>query len=259
MGANNAKEVTVNELREILLGVNIDHVATLRQTRGTRYPDPIQAALMAEQAGADGITLHLREDRRHIQDRDVEMLRGILQTRMNLEMAVTDEMLAIAERLQPQDCCLVPERREELTTEGGLDVAGQLSRIREACSRLGEAGVRVSLFIDAEPRQIEAAAESGAPVVEIHTGHYADADTPTERAAEWERIEQAVRLGLAAGLQINAGHGLHYHNVAEIARIPAVRELNIGHAIIARAVFTGLDEAVREMKRLMVEARRGAL
>ncbi|MAT65719.1 MAG: pyridoxine 5'-phosphate synthase [Gammaproteobacteria bacterium] len=241
--------------KDILLGVNIDHVATLRQARGTRFPDPVQAAIEAEQAGADGITLHLREDRRHIQERDVEMLAGILQTRMNLEMAVTEEMLAIAERIRPQDCCLVPERREELTTEGGLDVAGQPQRIREACARLAEAGVRVSLFIDAEPAQIEAAAAAGAPCIEIHTGHYADA-AGTAQQAEYERIRTAVDAGVRAGLQVNAGHGLHYHNVQPIAALPAVRELNIGHAIVARAVFTGLQEAVREMKRLMVAARR---
>ena len=246
----------MDSLNDILLGVNIDHVATLRQSRGTRYPDPIQAALAAEQAGADGITLHLREDRRHIQDRDVEMLKGILQTRMNLEMAVTDEMVAIAERLVPDDCCLVPERREELTTEGGLDVAGQAGRMREACDRLGQAGVRVSLFIDPDPAQVEAAAEVGAPVVEIHTGRYADAPDRDAEAEEFARIETAVRLGHEAGLQVNAGHGLHYHNVGPVAALAAVRELNIGHAIIARAVFTGLEEAVSEMKRLMVEARR---
>ena len=239
---------------DMLLGVNIDHVATLRQARGTRYPDPIQAAMAAEQAGADGITLHLREDRRHIQDRDVEMLRDILLTRMNLEMAVTDEMLAIAERIRPQDCCLVPERREELTTEGGLDVAGQRDRLREACARLAEAGVRVSLFIDADLQQIEAAEDVGAPVIEIHTGHYADAATSAGQAAELERVQEAVRHGLALGLQVNAGHGLNYQNVQAIAAIPGVSELNIGHAIIARAVFTGLEEAVREMKRLMREA-----
>ncbi len=241
----------------ILLGVNIDHVATLRQSRGTRYPEPLQAALLAEQAGADGITLHLREDRRHIQERDVEMLSGMLQTRMNLEMAVTEEMLAIACRIRPADCCLVPERREELTTEGGLDVAGQPERIAEACARLAEAGVRVSLFIDAEPEQVAAAAEAGAPVIELHTGHYADAPGETERRRELQRIVQAVAQGRELGLQVNAGHGLHYHNVADIAAIPGVRELNIGHAIIARAIFTGLEEAVREMKRLMTEARRG--
>jgi len=241
----------------ILLGVNIDHVATLRQARGTRYPDPVQAAIEAEQAGADAITLHLREDRRHIQDRDVEVLRGILQTRMNLEMAVTDEMIRIAERTKPHECCLVPERREELTTEGGLDVAGQMARVGDACKRLAAAGVRVSLFIDADPRQIEAAVKCGAPVIEIHTGHYADAEGREAQAKELERIREAVRLGEAAGLHVNAGHGLHYHNTAPIAAIPEIRELNIGHAIVARAVFTGLQEAVREMKRLMVEARRG--
>ncbi len=240
---------------QILLGVNIDHIATLRQSRGTRYPEPIQAALLAEQAGADSITLHLREDRRHIQNRDVEMLKDILQTRMNLEMAVTEEMLAVAETIRPEDCCLVPERREELTTEGGLDVKGQKSRIQSACQRLTEAGIRVSLFIDAEKAQIEAAAESGAPVIEIHTGHYADAESWEQRDAEFRKIAQAVEYGLACGLQVNAGHGLHYHNVAPVAGLNGIRELNIGHAIVARSVFTGLEEAVREMKRLMVTAR----
>lgn len=241
--------------RAILLGVNIDHVATLRQARGTRYPDPVQAAIEAEQAGADAVTLHLREDRRHIQERDVTMLKDILQTRMNLEMAVTDEMLAIAERIRPQEVCLVPERREELTTEGGLDVAGQEGRVREACARLAAAGCRVSLFIDADPRQVEAAAHCGAPVIEIHTGHYAEARDARTQRAKWERIAAAVEHGVAAGLHVNAGHGLHYHNVAPIAAIPAIRELNIGHAIIARALFTGLREAVAEMKRLMQAAR----
>lgn len=240
----------------LALGVNIDHVATLRQARGTRYPDPIQAAIEAEQAGADGITLHLREDRRHIQDRDVEMLRDILQTRMNLEMAVTDEMLAFAERIRPQDCCLVPERREELTTEGGLDVLGQESRIQAACQRLGAAGVRVSLFIDAEPAQIEAAARVGAPVIEIHTGHYADAETPAAQQAALAKIIAGVKLATEAGLIVNAGHGLHYHNTTAIAAIPEIQELNIGHAIIARALFSGLQGAVREMKALMLQARR---
>ena len=241
----------------LFLGVNIDHVATLRQSRGTRYPEPIQAALAAEQAGADSIPLHLREDRRHIQDRDVEMLIGILQTRMNLEMAVTEEMLAIAERIKPADCCLVPERREELTTEGGLDVAGQKARISEACERLAKAGVRVSLFIDADPEQVIAAGECGAPVIELHTGHYADASSNNEQQKELNRIAQAVELGLESRLQVNAGHGLHYHNVQAIAAMPGVRELNIGHAIIARSLFTGLTEAVAEMKRLMMEARLG--
>jgi len=242
---------------EILLGVNIDHVATVRQARGTRYPEPIQAALTAEQAGADAITLHLREDRRHIQDRDVEMLRDILQTRMNLEMAVTPEMAAIACRVRPADCCLVPERREELTTEGGLDVAGRQDAMRAFCARLAEAGIRVSLFIDADPVQIEAAHAVGAPVIEIHTGHYADARDPVERAAQLERIRAAVELGLSLGLQVNAGHGLDYHNVQAIAAIPGVRELNIGHSIIARALFSGLDRAVRDMKDVMERAAAG--
>jgi len=233
------------------LGVNIDHVATLRQARGTRYPEPIQAALIAEQAGADSITLHLREDRRHIQDRDVEMLAGILQTRMNLEMAATVEMLAIARRIKPADCCLVPERREELTTEGGLDVVGQVGPLTEYCAELAQAGIRASLFIDADPAQIEAAARVGAPVIEIHTGHYADAaDRPTA-ARELEKIQHAAALAAGCGLRVNAGHGLDYHNVQAIAAIKEVEELNIGHAIVARAVFHGLAEAVGEMKRLM--------
>jgi len=240
----------MSKSREVLLGVNIDHVATLRQARGTRYPEPIQAALAAEQAGADAITLHLREDRRHIQDRDVELLAGILQTRMNLEMAATAEMLDIARRIAPPDCCLVPERREELTTEGGLDVAGQREHLTDYCAALADAGVRVSLFIDADPHQLEAAAASGAPVVEIHTGHYADA-RGVAQAAELERIRAAVALGRDLGLQVNAGHGLDYHNVQAIAGLDGVRELNIGHAIICRALFTGLDEAVAAMKRLM--------
>ena len=244
---------------DILLGVNIDHVATLRQARGTRYPDPVQAAIESEQAGADVITLHLREDRRHIQERDVDILRSLLQTRMNLEMAVTDEMLAIAEKYRPQDCCLVPESREELTTEGGLEVKGQLSRMREACTRLAEAGTRVSLFIDPDVAQIEASAEVGAPVIEIHTGHFADAETESERQFEFERIRDAVDAGVKAGLHVNAGHGLHYHNVEQIAALIDVRELNIGHAIIARAVFTGLQESVREMKQLMRDARMRAI
>ena len=240
---------------EILLGVNIDHVATLRQARGTPYPDPVEAAALAEQSGADSITLHLREDRRHIQDRDVLVLRERLQTRMNLEMAVTQEMLEFAARIRPEDCCLVPERREELTTEGGLDVAGQLSRVRGACDHLAGAGVRVSLFIDADIAQVEAAAAAGAPCIEIHTGHFADASDATTRATELGRISAAVRAGVAAGLQVNAGHGLHYDNVQTIAAMQDVRELNIGHAIVARAVFTGLGEAVAGMKRIMLEAR----
>ncbi len=242
----------------ILLGVNIDHVATLREARGTRYPEPIHAALVAEQAGADAITLHLREDRRHIQDRDVEMLRQILQTRMNLEMAPTAEMGRIASELRPSDCCLVPERRLELTTEGGLDVVGHHDALIDFCAMLAEARVRVSLFIDPEPAQIDAAAEVGAPVVEIHTGQYADAANPEQRAGELQRITAAVAYGGSLGLQVNAGHGLDYHNVQAVAAIPGVRELNIGHAIIARAVFTGLDQAVREMKAAMIQGAQRA-
>ncbi|MET0068598.1 MAG: pyridoxine 5'-phosphate synthase [Candidatus Thiodiazotropha sp.] len=236
---------------EILLGVNIDHVATLRQARGTRYPDPVQAALVAEQAGADAITLHLREDRRHIQDRDVEILSGMLQTRMNLEMAATSEMAAIATRFRPHDCCLVPEKRAELTTEGGLDVAANLDYMSDYCSELIDAGIRVSLFIDADSKQLEAAKETAAPVVEIHTGHYADATSERARRTELERIINAVDYGNSLGLQVNAGHGLDYHNVKQIAAIAGIRELNIGHAIICRALFSGLDRAVRDMKALL--------
>ncbi len=239
----------------MLLGVNIDHVATLRQARGTRYPDPIQAAIEVEQAGADAITLHLREDRRHIQDRDVEMLKDILLTRMNLEMAVTDEMLLIAERIKPEECCLVPERREELTTEGGLDVLGQISRMTDACQRLAEVNVRASLFIDADNAQIDAAKEVGAPVIEIHTGHYADAETIQARDKEFQRIKAAVEYADSIGLHVNAGHGLNYQNVTPIAALPQIIELNIGHAIIARALFTGLQPAVIEMRRLMDSVR----
>lgn len=243
----------------IKLGVNIDHVATLRQARGTRYPSPVQAALAAECAGADSITLHLREDRRHIQDDDVRVLRRLLQTRMNLEMAVTGEMLGVALDVRPQDVCLVPERRQELTTEGGLDVVGQRDRIADACARLAAAGVRVSLFIDPDIAQVEAAKAVGAPVVEIHTGAFADAADDAEAGRELARIRAAVERGLALDLQVNAGHGLHYHNVGAIACIVGVSELNIGHAIVAQAIFSGWESAVREMKRLMVEAaaRRG--
>jgi len=236
---------------KLLLGVNIDHVATIRQARGTLYPEVIQAALLAEQHGADAITLHLREDRRHIQDRDVELLSGMLQSRMNLEMAATDEMLAIAQRLLPADCCLVPEKREELTTEGGLDVVSAKESLRDYCAALAEAGVRVSLFIDADPKQLDAAADINVPVVEIHTGHYADAASSKQRQERLLDIQQAVEHGLNAGLQVNAGHGLDYHNVTQIVAIKGIRELNIGHSIIARALFTGLPEAVSEMKRLM--------
>ena len=239
----------------IYLGVNIDHIATLRQARGTRYPDPVQAAIEAEQAGADLITLHLREDRRHIQERDVLMLKDILQTRMNLEMAVTEEMLAFAEQVKPHDVCLVPEKREELTTEGGLDVVGQQDKLFKACQRLINANIKVSLFIDPEQAQIDAAVAVKAPVVEIHTGCFADTETDSDKQNELERIIKAAEYAAQQGLQVNAGHGLHYHNVSDIARIPQFCELNIGHAIVARSVFTGFNPAVAEMKRLMVEAR----
>ena len=247
--------MTKQSKQKLLLGVNIDHVATIRQARGTRYPEPLHAALLAEQHGADAITLHLREDRRHIQDRDVHMLKDMLNTRMNLEMAITDEMLSIAAKISPEDCCLVPERREELTTEGGLDVVGQRDKVKHACQVLGDAGIRVSLFIDADQAQIEAAAECGAPVIEIHTGHFADLDLAQEKQQELMRIIKAVEAGVDAGLHVNAGHGLDYHNVTAVAEIDGIRELNIGHAIIARAIFHGLPEAVSTMKRLMSEAR----
>lgn len=238
----------------MLLGVNIDHVATLRQARGTRYPDPVSAAQIAEQAGADSITIHLREDRRHIQERDVRILKETLLTPMNLEMAVTEEMLGFAEKIMPEFCCLVPEKREELTTEGGLDVKGQLSRVMESCQRLSEAGSRVSLFIDADEDQIQAAADVGAPFIEIHTGHYADATDEKSALEELKRIINSVEFANNIGLKVNAGHGLSYNNVSQIAAIPNVLELNIGHSIISRAVLTGLDEAVKEMKRLIKES-----
>lgn len=245
----------MNEKQAILLGVNVDHIATIRQARGTRYPEVIQAALLAEQAGADGITAHLREDRRHIQDRDIDLLKAMLLTRLNLEMAVTEEMIAIARKIRPHACCLVPERREELTTEGGLDVMGNFDRIRAACEVLGEAGVEVSLFVDAEPGQIEAAVRTGAPVIELHTGHYADAVSAGMQAAELSRLRHAGELAQVAGLQVNAGHGLNYHNVEAICRLPMVRELNIGHGIVARALFTGIEKAVKDMKTIMLSAR----
>ncbi|MEE4462088.1 pyridoxine 5'-phosphate synthase [Azotobacter chroococcum subsp. isscasi] len=244
----------MTEANRILLGVNIDHVATLRQARGTRYPDPVKAALDAEEAGADGITVHLREDRRHIQERDVQVLKEVLQTRMNFEMGVTDEMLAFAEQIRPAHACFVPETRQELTTEGGLDVAGQEARIRAAVERLARLGCEVSLFIDAEPQQIEAAARIGAPAIELHTGRYADAHTPAEAARELARIRDGVEYGLSHGLIVNAGHGLHYQNVEPVAAIPGMHELNIGHAIVAHALFVGFKEAVREMKGLMMGA-----
>ncbi|BDH44880.1 pyridoxine 5'-phosphate synthase [Salmonella enterica subsp. enterica serovar Choleraesuis] len=242
-------------MSELLLGVNIDHIATLRNARGTAYPDPIQAAFIAEQAGAEGITVHLREDRRHMTDRDVRLLRQTIQTRMNLEMAVTDEMVAIACELRPHFCCLVPEKRQEVTTEGGLDVAGQLDKVGAACRQLADAGIKVSLFIDADKQQIDAAKTVGAPFIELHTGCYADAQTPEIQQQELERIAEAARYASQIGLKVNAGHGLTYHNVKAIAALPEIHELNIGHSIIGRAVMSGLKEAVADMKSLMLEAR----
>ncbi|MEM7950066.1 pyridoxine 5'-phosphate synthase [Morganella morganii] len=243
-------------MSEVLLGVNIDHIATVRNARGTNYPDPVQAAFVAEQAGAEGITVHLREDRRHITDRDVELLRQTIQTRMNLEMAVTDEMVDIACRIRPAFCCLVPEKRQEVTTEGGLDVAGQKEKIARAMKRLTEAGIKVSLFIDPDHTQIDAADDVGAPFIEIHTGAYADAETSQEEDKEFIRIKDAVAYAAGKGLKVNAGHGLNYHNVQRVAALPAIYELNIGHAIIGRAVFSGLAAAVADMKTLLREARR---
>ncbi len=243
-------------MADLLLGVNIDHIATLRNARGTQYPDPVQAAFIAEQAGADGITVHLREDRRHITDRDVRLLRQTIQTRMNLEMAVTDEMLDIAIELKPHFCCLVPEKREEVTTEGGLDVAGQLDKMSVAVERLAQAGILVSLFIDPDHRQIDAAVAVGAPYIEIHTGAYAEAQGELAVQAELRRIAVAAAYAAEKGLQVNAGHGLTYHNVQPIAALPEMHELNIGHAIIGQAVMCGLPAAVADMKVLMREARR---
>lgn len=237
--------------QRVLLGVNIDHVATLREARGTRYPDPVQAAIEAEQAGADGITVHLREDRRHIQERDIRLLVEVMQTRMNLEIAVTDEMLAFAGEIRPAHVCLVPERREELTTEGGLDVVGNLARVQQAVEQLSGHGCQVSLFVDADPRQIEAARDAGAPVIELHTGHYAEA-SGLEQERALQRVREGAAYALKLGLVVNAGHGLHYHNVEPIAAIPGINELNIGHAIIARALFSGLAGAVSEMRALIM-------
>ncbi|GAC03211.1 MAG: pyridoxine 5'-phosphate synthase [Paraglaciecola sp.] len=244
-------------MRDILLGVNIDHIATLRNARGTQYPDPVHAADIAERAGADGITVHLREDRRHIVDRDVALLRQTINTRLNLEMAVTDEMLDIALKTKPEFCCLVPEKREELTTEGGLDVVGNQQKIAQACKQLAEAGILVSLFIDADFAQIDAAVACNAPYIEIHTGQYAEAKNELEQEAELAKLVAGIEYADAKGLKVNAGHGLHYHNVKPIAAIGQIIELNIGHAIIARAAFDGLDKAVADMRRLMLEARSG--
>ena len=239
----------------ILLGVNIDHICTIRQARGTRYPDPVQAALIAEQAGADGITAHLREDRRHIQDKDLFLLKETLQTRLNMEMAVTNEMIGIALKVKPFACCLVPEKREELTTEGGLEIAGNMNRMRSACATLGNAGIEVSLFIDPDKEQIDAAVSAGAPVIELHTGCYADATTAEEKNTELVRIIEAAKYAHSAGLQVNAGHGLNFHNVEDICAIPEIVELNIGHSIIAQALFVGLAQAVSDLKTVMRQAR----
>ena len=243
-------------MSDILLGVNIDHIATLRNARGTTYPDPVQAAFIAEQAGADGITIHLREDRRHITDRDLMLISQTVQTRLNLEMAVTEEMIEIACQTQPDFCCLVPEKRQEVTTEGGLDVVGNEEKVADAIKRLSLAGIKVSLFIDPDHEQINAADRVGAPFIEIHTGAYADAEDEQAQEKEFVRIRDAVTYAASKGLKVNAGHGLHYHNVQRIAALPELYELNIGHAIIVRAVFSGLAPAVEEMKRLMREARR---
>ncbi len=243
-------------MNELLLGVNVDHVATLREARGTNYPDPVYAASVAEHAGADGITVHLREDRRHIQDRDIHVLKQTLHTRMNFEMAVTDEMVAIACDVKPAFCCLVPEKREELTTEGGLDVASQLAKVSDAVAKLTAVGTQASLFIDADKLQIDAALASGAPYIEIHTGQYADAKDELIQQAELARLIEGIKYAHSIGLKVNAGHGLNYFNVKPIAAIEEIIELNIGHAIIARAVIDGLDKAVRDMKALMFEARK---
>ncbi len=238
-----------------LLGVNIDHIATLRQSRGTRYPDPVTAAVIAEQSGADSITFHLREDRRHIQERDCLLLKQMVQTKLNLEMAVTEEMVDFAIKLLPEDCCLVPEKREELTTEGGLDVVQGFDRIEQACKQLADNDIRVSLFIDGNQQQIDAAIACKVPCIEIHTGHFADANSEVQQATLLTEINEAIDYAHSKGLQVNAGHGLHYHNVQAIARNPLIVELNIGHAIIADALFHGLANSVREMKRLIIEAR----
>lgn len=242
-------------MHPILLGVNIDHVATLRQARGTRYPDILQAAFVVEQAGADGITAHLREDRRHIQDIDIDLLQKNIHTRLNLEMAVTDDMLAIACKIKPSACCLVPEKRAELTTEGGLDVRNNVSQLQTACQQLADSEIEVSLFIDPDEKQIDAAVKAGAPVIELHTGAYADATTRAKQQMELARIQHAARYAHAAGLQVNAGHGLHFHNVQAICMIPEIVELNIGHAIIAQAIFSGLGQTVAELKAIMEKAR----
>lgn len=239
-----------------LLGVNIDHIATLRQNRGTIYPDPIEAAKIAEKAGADGITVHLREDRRHIQDQDVITLAKTIKTRLNLEMAPTEEMLTIAEKIKPTYCCLVPEKRQELTTEGGLDIINQQEKITTACQRLAEAGIQVSLFIEPNKKTLDIAKACSAPIVELHTGTYSDTTAPEQQTYELNRIKEATAYGNQIGLQINAGHGLNYQNIQPIAAIPNIIELNIGHSIIAQSIFIGLEQAIKEIKKLIQTAKK---
>lgn len=254
---NKDRKTIPEEMGLLLLGVNIDHVATLRQARMTRYPEPVQAALIAEQAGADSITVHLREDRRHMQDRDIIRLKEMIHTRLNLEMAVTDAIVDFARKVKPEACCLVPEQRDELTTEGGLDVRAHIDQVRKVCDSLGDVGCQVSLFIDPDRGQIDAAYSIGASVVELHTGRYADAVGKHDQEVELERIRQAAVYAHGKGLQVNAGHGLHYYNVANVSRIPQIVELNIGHSIISQALVSGLANAVGDMKRLMRQARQG--
>lgn len=241
--------------KTLFLGVNIDHIATVRNARGTVYPDPVEAACMAEEAGADGITLHLREDRRHILDQDVFRMRDAISTRMNLEMAVTDEMLAIAKKVKPEHVCLVPEKRHEVTTEGGLDVIGHFDSVKQACTALVESDIEVSIFIDPDIQQVRKAIEAGAPTIELHTGAYADASTVDAEQVELQKIKEAAYFASDQGLKVNAGHGLHYENVKPIAAIECLWELNIGHSIIAKSLFIGLPQAVNDMKTLINSAR----
>jgi len=243
-------------VNRVLLGVNVDHVANIRQARGTKYPDPSIAAHLAEIGGADGITVHLREDRRHIQEHDLFILKETISTRLNLEMALTDEMIAIAQKLKPEFVCLVPEKRAELTTEGGLDVISNLDKVKSVCDKLVASGIQVSIFIDPDNNQIEAARESSATYIELHTGSYADAIDEKQRYQELVKIEQAAEFANNIGLKVNAGHGLSYHNVHDIAKIPEIIELNIGHSVVARAVFTGFEQAVKDMKQLLNESRK---
>lgn len=244
-------------MSRLLLGLNIDHIATLRNARGTQYPDPAYAAFIAEQSGIDGITVHLREDRRHIIDQDVIFIRKIVQTTMNLEIAATDEMISFACKLKPHYCCLVPEKRQELTTEGGLDVIRLSDKLRDIVCRLSDSGIRVSLFINPDEKQISAAYTTGAPYIELNTGMYAESKTKLDQDLEYKRLKNNVKYAVSVGLKVNAGHGLNYHNVRHIAMITQIRELNIGHAIISRSMFCGLSKAIIDMRKLLMEARRG--